>query len=120
MLVTGKELQEFYAAWPMGEDDWYHEDGQLDVDDRGHLVCVDTSSYNLELSIGFVLWQGPGAIRMPVINGQMIEVDGDELDLVAAFKAWRGDTCVVYVTLKLDEVEPFKALCAANGWEARP
>ena len=52
MEVTGAELKAFFRDWPMG-DDWYHEDGLIEVDDEtGEAIVSLEDTYDLDDQIG--------------------------------------------------------------------
>lgn len=94
LKVVGKLLNEFYVAWPLG-DDWYHDDGTLTASQDGSLVLDPEEEYEITEALGFIAWQGEGERPLSInVCGRTLLTNQDwdgGLDLVDVFEAWKRE-----------------------------
>jgi len=116
MKVLGAELQAFYVAWPLGGD-WYHEDGDLGIDEQGRLVLELAKRYNIDRALGCVEWQGSGGPPLYVdINGIRVLTDSVAF-LPEVFEAWSRDQVIVAVNLPAAQFDKLAKFAQECGWE---
>lgn len=118
MKAKGAELTQFYADWPFG-DDFFHEsdiDEALENDDYFETL-PPAETFDLEEQIGAVGWQGDGPEpRYITVNGRRIRVDSMRF-VCEVFKAWRGDSITVAVTMPSEGLQALKEFAARMKWK---
>jgi hypothetical protein len=110
MKALGAEILAFWREWPPG-DVGYYDDGIDIVDDADNDALIPEEKYDLD-DFGNIVWQGKDE---PPLDKPW---DGhDAVSFGLWFKRWKkARTHATFVVeVKVEDVDAFRAYCAANN-----